>query len=110
MDWIDFQPLIIIMYIMQNVSVAEARQHLSEILGKVAYGGKAFVITKKGRPMAQLMPISPTTASAKKTQTLGDIQGWLDDDDPFFKHLDMIREENRREKFINPFRTRKLKQ
>jgi prevent-host-death family protein len=97
------------MYIMQNVSVAETRQHLAEILGKVAYGGEAFLITKKGRPMAQLMPITQPKSSGKKPKTLGDIKGWLDDDDPFFKHLEMIREENRREKPIDPFRTRKLK-
>jgi prevent-host-death family protein len=95
------------MYIMQNVSVADARQHLSEILGKVAYGGEAFLITKKGRPMAQLMPIPKATSSDKIPKTLGEIQGWLDDDDPFFKSLDMIREENRREKPIDPFHTRK---
>ena len=95
------------MYIMRNVSVAAARQNLSEILGKVAYGGEAFVITKKGRPMAQLTPV--TQASGKKPKTLGDIRGWLDDDDPFFMHLDMIREENRRETPINPFQRKKLK-
>ena len=94
---------------MQNVSVADARQHLSEILGKVAYGGEAFLITKKGRPMARLLPVNQPKSPDKKPKSLGDIQGWLDDDDPFFKHLDMIREENRREKSIDPFRTKKLK-
>ena len=94
---------------MQNVSVAETRQHLAEILGKVAYGGEAFLITKKGRPMARLLPIANPKSPDKKPKTLGDIKGWLDDDDPFFKHLEMIRKENRREKPIDPFRTRKLK-
>jgi prevent-host-death family protein len=99
---------------MQNISVAETRQHLAEILGKVAYGGEAFLITKKGRPMAQLMPIAQASPSNKKSKnkkpkTLGDIQGWLADDDPFFKHLEMIREENRREKPIDPFHKMKLK-
>lgn len=96
-----------ILYIMQNVSVAETRQHLAEILGKVAYGGKAFLITKKGRPMARLVPIAGPKSSGKKPATLGTLQGWLDDDAPFFKHLDMIREENRQEKPANPFRRKK---
>ena len=74
-----------IMYIMQNVSVANARQHLSEILGKVAYGGEAFVITKKGRPMARLMPIVQAKSKTKKPKSLGDIEGWLADNDPFFQ-------------------------
>lgn len=94
---------------MQNVSVADTRQHLAEILGKVAYGGEAFLITKKGRPMARLMPVTPAKVSDKKPKTLGDIEGWLDDDDPFFRHLDAIREESRQEKIINPFRTKQRK-
>ena len=32
---------------MQDISVADARQHLAEILGKVAYGGEAFLITER---------------------------------------------------------------
>lgn len=94
---------------MQNVSVADARQHFAEILGKVAYGEETFLITKKGRPMARLMPVTPLKSPGKKPKTLADIQGWLDDDDPFFAHLDMIREENRSEKTVNPFRRAKRK-
>ena len=98
---------------MQNVSVADARQHLAEILGKVAYGGEAFVITKKGRPMAQLTPIpqpppSPLLSGKKKPKhTLGTIRGWLADDDPFFAALEMIREEGRRHPTRSPFRRKK---
>jgi prevent-host-death family protein len=95
------------LYIMRNVSVAETRQHLAEILGKVAYGGEAFLITKKGRPMARLVPIAEPKSPDKKPLTLGTLQGWVDDDDPFFKHLDMIREESRREKPANPFQRKK---
>jgi hypothetical protein len=39
----------------------------------------------------------------KRPKTLGDIKGWLDDNDPFFKHLEMIREESRRHPMRNPF-------
>ena len=106
---VDISSHIVMMYIMQNVSVADARQHLSEILGKVAYGGEAFVITKKGRPMAQLMPISQATSSDKKPKTLGDIKGWLDDDDPFFRNLELIRNLSRKQKPKNPFARKKQK-
>ena len=97
------------MYIMQNVSVADARQHLSEILGKVAYGGEAFVITKKGRPMAQLTPLPApkSKAKAKRPKSLGDIKGWIPNDDPFFEALEMIRAESRRHPTVNPFRRKK---
>jgi prevent-host-death family protein len=97
------------MYIMQNVSVADARQHLSEILGKVAYGGEAFLITKKGRPMARLVPVVRPKSSRKKPKHLGEIKGWLEDDDPFFAHIERIREENRRETPRNPFKPKRWK-
>jgi prevent-host-death family protein len=86
------------MYIMQNVSVADARQHLSEILGKVAYGGEAFLITKKGRPMARLVPVDQPKPSRKKPKSASEIKGWLEDDDPFWTHLERIREDQRAEK------------
>lgn len=97
------------MYIMQNVSVADARQHLSEILGKVAYGGEAFIITKKGRPMAHLVPAVPFKPAAKRLKKLGEIKGWLEDDDPFFVYIDSIRAAQRAEKPQNPFRSKRRK-
>ena len=40
----------------QTISVAEAKKNFSELLGKVAYGKERITITKKGRPMACLVP------------------------------------------------------
>ena len=97
------------MYIMQNVSVADARQHLSEILGKVAYGGEGFVITKKGRPMARLLPVIKSKSSDKKPKTLADIKGWLANDDPFFRNLEVIRDLSRKQKPKDPFAFKKQK-
>jgi prevent-host-death family protein len=97
------------MYIMTVMSIAETRQHLSEILGKVAYGGEAFVITKKGRPMARLVPIPKTKSSSKRPKTLGEIKGWLSDDDPFFRNLELARELSRNQNPTNPFGRRKRK-
>lgn len=92
------------MYIMQNMSVADARRQFAEILGKVAYGGEAFLITKKGRPMARLVPVTRPRSPGKRPATLGTLQGWLDDDDPFFSHLEKVRSQYRRYKMKNPFR------
>jgi hypothetical protein len=47
-------------------------------------------------------------SSDNKPLTLGTLQGLLDDNDPFFKHLDMIRKESRQEKPVNPFRRKKF--
>lgn len=68
-----------------DVSVAEAKQHLSELLGRVAYGHETVTISKRGRPMAKLVPID--TAD---TSQLADVEGWLKDDDSFFADIDAI--------------------
>lgn len=41
---------------MRSVSLAEAKAHLSELLGDVA-GGEELVITRHGQPVARIMPI-----------------------------------------------------
>jgi prevent-host-death family protein len=43
---------------MTTCTVAEAKAHLSELLARVE-GGEALVITRRGRPVAQLSPIRP---------------------------------------------------
>ena len=64
----------------REVGVAEAKKHLSELLGRVAYGGERIVISKRGKPMAVLIP---PTKSAEEGH-LSKVEGWLDPDDPFF--------------------------
>ena len=76
----------------QTISVAEAKKNLSELLGKVAYGRKQIVITKRGRPMACLVPAD----SIEKK--LANVHGWLDEDDSFFSTINSIVKE--REKHI----------
>jgi len=63
-----------------EVSVATAKNHLSELLGRVAYGGETVLITRRGRPMARLVPPDFVAPG----EGLGDVQGWMDDDHPFF--------------------------
>jgi prevent-host-death family protein len=41
-----------------DVSTAEAKNRLSELLGEVARGGEV-VITKRGVPVAKLVPVVP---------------------------------------------------
>ena len=40
----------------RSVHVAEAKRRLSDLLGRVAYGGETVLITRWGRPMAKLVP------------------------------------------------------
>jgi hypothetical protein len=55
----------------------------------------------------QTSDMSSKHSPNKRPKTLGDIKGWLADDDPFFKNLEMIREESRKQKPSNPFLPRK---
>ena len=59
-------------------NVAEAKQRLSELLGKVEHGRERITIMKRGRPVAILSP-------AGERGGLGSVRGWLDDGDPFFQ-------------------------
>jgi prevent-host-death family protein len=69
-----------------EVSVAEAKKHFSELLGRVAYAGERIVISKRGRPMAVLVP--PVESATERS--LSRIEGWLEEDDPFFEAVDQI--------------------
>ena len=69
-----------------HVSVAEAKQHLADLLGRVAYGHERVTITRRGKPMAILIP--PHQGEAR--QHLADAKGWLDDHDPFFDAMAQI--------------------
>ena len=71
----------------KTVSVAEAKKHLSELLGRVAYGGEQIVIAKRGKPLARLVP------ATEESEHLADARGWLDNEDDFFKTIDRIIED-----------------
>lgn len=71
----------------KTISVAEAKKHLSELLGRVAYGGEQIMITKRGKPMAVLAP------ATEEPKHLADAKGWLDDEDDFFEIIDHIVED-----------------
>ena len=68
------------------VSVAEAKRRLSELLGRVRYGGETVVITRRGKPMAKLVPLDDPSAAPR----LADVPGWLSDDDPFLDAVDDV--------------------
>jgi prevent-host-death family protein len=68
----------------QTINVADAKKRFSELLGKVAYGKEQIIITKRGRPMARLVP------AEEPEMRLGDAEGWLDENDPFFDTIRTI--------------------
>ena len=50
---------------MQEVGVFEAKTHLGELLAEVAHGA-SYLITKRGRPVAQLIPVLKAKLSAER--------------------------------------------
>jgi prevent-host-death family protein len=68
----------------ETINVAEAKKKFSELLGQVAFGKKHILITKRGKPMARLIPADEINLH------LCNAKGWLEDDDPFFETIDLI--------------------
>lgn len=68
----------------QTISVADAKKHFSELLGKVAHGKEQILITKRGKPMARLVPAEQADSH------LSEAKGWLEEKDPFFETIDRI--------------------
>ena len=66
------------------INLAEAKKHFSELIGKIAHGKKQILITKRGKPMARIIPVD------KPIRHLGDAKGWLDEDDSFFDEIKHI--------------------
>jgi len=80
--------------------VAEAKLHFGDLLGRVAYGKERVTITRRGRPMAVLVP--PEILRGGKH--VADTRGWLDEDAPFFNTMVRIVEERRRHQPRRPLR------
>ena len=69
-----------------SINVAEAKRHLADLLGRVAYGGETITITRRGKPMARLVPVDTEAV----VPHIADVQGWLEDDDASFTTIDTI--------------------
>lgn len=67
------------------INVADAKREFSELLGRVAYGGETVLITRRGRPMAKLVPVDLEPIAPQWGS-----RGWLSSDDPFFEIVDDI--------------------
>lgn len=59
-----------------NVNIADLKARLSEFIGRVENGGEV-VVCRRNVPVVRLVKVG----SKRKTKSLGDLQGWLDNDD-----------------------------
>ena len=55
-----------------EVGIFEAKTHLSELIDQVASGGEDVLITKRGKPVAKLIPIGADSAAL-----IGSLRGKL---------------------------------
>ena len=76
----------------EHINVAEAKRRFSDLLGRVAYGKEVITITRRGRPMARLVPIDPPLHAPH----LADVEGWVEDDDVFLAFVDTLSERRSR--------------
>jgi len=74
----------------EAINIAEAKKHFSELIGQVAYGKKRLIITKRGKPMARLVPVE------ESVRHLSDACGWLEDNDPFFQTIERVVEDRKK--------------
>lgn len=46
---------------MKEVSTAEARRNLAEVINRAAYGGERFVVTRHGKGLVAIVPLKEAT-------------------------------------------------
>lgn len=71
---------------MTRRSVAEAQRSLTELVEEIVQTGESVLLLDKGKPVAKLVPTGPE----EQPGHLANVQGWLEDDDPFFTAIDGI--------------------
>ena len=71
---------------MTRFSIAEAQRQLTDLVEKVVQEGETILLMEEGRPVAKLIPASPE----EQVGHLANVQGWREDDDPFFSVIEEI--------------------
>jgi prevent-host-death family protein len=46
---------------MKEITTAEARRNMSELLNRAAYGKERFVVTRHGNPLVAIVPLEEAT-------------------------------------------------
>lgn len=70
---------------MTRFSIAEAQRQLTDLVERV-HEGETILLVDEGRPVAKLVPVG----MEEQAGHLANVQGWLEDDDPFFSSIDEI--------------------
>jgi prevent-host-death family protein len=72
----------------EEMGVAELKRRFSELLGRVELKREAFVVMKRGRRVAALIPLDQAFAARRETEAVGPGRGllaavgaWVEHDD-----------------------------
>ena len=71
---------------MTRFSIAEAQRQLTDLVEKVTQDGETILLVDRGRTVAKLVP----AGQEEQAGHLANVQGWLEDDDPFFSAIEEI--------------------
>ena len=79
---------------MSEMPVTDARQHLSDLVNRAAYGGERVYLTRRGRRLAAVVPVELLEAieAAEDAEDLEAAQAALAEDGPRIS-LEQLREE-----------------
>lgn len=53
---------------LREITAREANQRFSAVLGEVERGAEGFVVTKRGRPVARILPVERKAGLTKEQQ------------------------------------------
>jgi len=82
------------MFMLKDISVAEAKSKFSEMIARTIYAGERFIVRRRGKPVAAIVGIDDLkkiqlTDSSEDTGTLlAAAEAWAD-----FKDLDQVIED-----------------
>jgi prevent-host-death family protein len=68
----------------ESYNIAELKRRLADLIGRVAYAGATILITRRGKPMAKLVPVHAEATSSG----LAEVKGWLASDAPLLADVD----------------------
>ncbi len=96
--------LVIIRAMKIKANIADLKNRLSEYMKRVEEGAEISVC-KRNVPIARIEPVVESgveTATDSRRPLLSEVNGWLEDDDPFFETMESrrnVRQAGRRDPF-----------
>jgi prevent-host-death family protein len=62
----------------KRISVAEAKRSFSDVIGAVKHTGELFIVEKRGRPVAAIVPLEMVTGGANPKGALALVGAFAD--------------------------------